>query len=232
MDGHIEFEGNDPPLDVSNVFTADSAVALQAAITLVTPLSFAMQSGFHNLKPKKISFVVEPSEQKRQLQIDEVWLSKREAHPGDTIDITCVLSGEHGQRIQKAVGYRVPIGAPVGRLFFTVSDGNLLNFSELAGLTPESARSGRQLVGILNGIRPNDKAYVRIWRQEPSFQLPGADLTDPPPSAAIVLSKSSSSVGGGGSMFIARGSQVAELSISAGNYVISGSKTVQLEIKE
>jgi len=232
VDGHIEFEGNDPPLDVSNVFTADSAVALQAAITLVTPLSFAMQSGFHNLKPKKISFVVEPSEQKRQLQIDEVWLSKREAHPGDTIDITCVLSGEHGQRIQKAVGYRVPIGAPVGRLFFTVSDGNLLNFSELAGLTPESARSGRQLVGILNGIRPNDKAYVRIWRQEPSFQLPGADLTDPPPSAAIVLSKSSSSVGGGGSMFIARGSQVAELSISAGNYVISGSKTVQLEIKE
>ena len=232
VDGHIEFEGNEPPLDVSNVFTADSAVALQAAIGLVTPLSFAMQSGFHELKPKRISFVVEPSEQKRQLQIDEIWLSQREARPGDTIDITCVLSGEHGQQVQKAVRYRVPIGAPVGRLFFTVSDGNLLNFSELAGLTPESARSGRQLVGILNGIRPNDKAYVRIWRQEPSFQLPGSDLTDPPPSAAIVLSKSSSSVGGGGSTFIAHGAQIAELSISAGNYVINGSKTVQLEIKE
>jgi len=62
--------------------------------------------------------------------------------------------------------------------------------------------------------------------------LPGSDLTDPPPSAAIVLSKSSSSVGGGGSTFIAHGAQIAELSISAGNYVINGSKTVQLEIKE
>jgi hypothetical protein len=98
-------------------------------------------------------------------------------------------------------------------------------------LTPQSARSGGQLVGILNGIRPNDRAYVRIWRQEPSFQLPGADLTDPPPSAALVLSKSSSSVGGGNTL-VARGAQVAEMSISAGNYVISGSKTVQLEIKE
>jgi hypothetical protein len=231
VDGHIEFEGNEPSLDVSNVFTADSAVALQAAISLVTPLSFAMQSGFHDLQPKRISFIIEPSEQKRQLQIDEVWLSQREAHPGDTIDITCALSGEHGQQFQKAVRYRIPIGAPLGRLFFTVSDGNLLNFSELAGLTPQSARSGGQLVGILNGIRPNDRAYVRIWRQEPSFQLPGADLTDPPPSAALVLSKSSSSVGGGNTL-VARGAQVAEMSISAGNYVISGSKTVQLEIKE
>jgi hypothetical protein len=37
---------------------------------------------------------------------------------------------------------------------------------------------------------------------------------------------------GGGNTLVARGAQVAEMSISAGNYVISGSKTVQLEIKE
>jgi hypothetical protein len=120
----------------------------------------------------------------------------------------------------------------VGRLFFTVSDANSLNFSELAGLSPSSAHSARQLVSILNQIRPNDKAYVRVWRQEPSFPLPGADLTDPPPSTALILSRNSSAMSSGGALALSRGAQIAELPISLGDYAVTGSKTVQVEVKE
>jgi hypothetical protein len=107
-----------------------------------------------------------------------------------------------------------------------------LNFSELAGLSPVSTASAPELIGILNQIRPNNQAYVRVWRQEPSFSLPGADLTDPPPSVAVVLSKSSSAVGVGSSIAFSRGAQVSEVPIPLGGYAVTGSKTVQLEIKE
>ena len=64
---------------------------------------------------------------RNQLAIDQVWLSQREARPGETITLNSVLSGENGFQVQKAAQYRVPVGSPVGRSF-KVSDANLLNF--------------------------------------------------------------------------------------------------------
>jgi hypothetical protein len=231
VDGRVEFEGNAPPLDLTNAFAADTNVVLQATVNLAVPISYVLQTGFRDLRPKRISFKIRSDEQKRELQVDQVWLSQREARPGDTVTLNCVLAGESGNQVQKSAQYRVPVGAPVGRLFFTVSDANILNFGDLAGLSPSSVRSPRQLIEILNGIRPNDNAYVRVWRQQPSFALPGADLTDPPPSVAMVLSKNSSSVGGAG-LTASSGAKIGEIQIPAGGYVVSGSKTVQLDIKE
>jgi hypothetical protein len=232
VNGQIDFDGSIPSLKEDNIFAADSNAALQATFNLVTPLSFLLQSGLPALTPKRMNFVFDSTEQKRQLEIQDVWLSQHEAHPGDTVAITCQLAGEDGLEVKKTARYRVPVGAPTGHLFFTVSDATLLNFSELAGLSPVSAASAPELIGILNQIRPNNQAYVRVWRQEPSFSLPGADLTDPPPSVAVVLSKSSSAVGVGSSIAFSRGAQVSEVPIPLGGYAVTGSKTVQLEIKE
>jgi hypothetical protein len=57
-------------------------------------------------------------------------------------------------------------------------------------------------------------------------------LTDPPPSVAVVLSKASSSLGIGSTLALSQGAQVSELPITVGDYAVTGSKTVQLEIKE
>jgi hypothetical protein len=230
--GQIDFGGNTPALKENNVFAADTNAALQATFNLVTPLSFLLQSGLPELTPKRISFTFDATEQKRQLDVQDVWLSQHEARPGETVEITCLLAGESGLEVKKTAQFLVPMGAPAGRLYFTVSDASLLNFSELAGLSPVSARSAPELINILNHIRPNDKAYVRVWRQEPSFSLPGSDLTDPPPSVAVVLSKASSSLGIGSTLALSQGAQVSELPITVGDYAVTGSKTVQLEIKE
>jgi hypothetical protein len=230
--GKIEFQGGTPPLEFDNVFAADSNAALAGTFNLAVPLAFSLQAGFADLQIKSMSYRFDAVDQKRQLEVQDVWLSKTEARPGETVDVVCQLGGEDGLQVRKTATYKVPVGAPIGRLLFTVSDATLLNFSELAGLSPSSAHSARQLIDLLNQIRPNNKAYVRIWRQEPSFALPGADLTDPPPSAALLLSRASSATSGGSSPFLSRGAQVAELNVPLGDYAITGSKTVQLEVKE
>jgi hypothetical protein len=81
----------------------------------------------------------------------------------------------------------------------------------------------------VNNLRANTKAYVRVWRPEPDFQLEGADFPDPPPSVALILAGSQSAFGSIGQT---RNSKVAELEIGAGDSVISGSKTIQVEVKE
>jgi hypothetical protein len=47
-----------------------------------------------------------------------------------------------------------------------------------------------------------------------------------------VLSKTSSALSSGSSLLLSRGSQVAQLPITMGDYAITGSKTVQVEVKE
>jgi hypothetical protein len=62
-----------------------------------------------------------------------------------------------------------------------------------------------------------------------SFQLEGADLPDPPASVALILAGSQSSLAG---ITQTRNSKIAEMEIDAGDVVVSGVKTVQVEIKE
>jgi hypothetical protein len=66
---------------------------------------------------------------------------------------------------------------------------------------------------------------VRVWRQDPNFQLEGEDYPDPPPSLALILAATQTALQ-------TRNSKVAEIEIDAGDVVISGTKTVQVEVKD
>ena len=74
-------------------------------------------------------------------------------------------------------------------------------------------------------MRPGDKAYVRIWRAEPAYEVAGEELPDPPPSLALVLGSTQS-------LAQNRNSKITELVIDAGEVMVTGSKTVQIEVKE
>jgi hypothetical protein len=85
------------------------------------------------------------------------------------------------------------------------------------------------MISNVNNLKANTKAYVRVWRPDPAFQLQGEDLPAPPPSLAMILSRAESGYGG---LTQAFNSKLAELEIDGGGDVITGSKTIQVEIKE
>ncbi|MGA7414522.1 MAG: SpoIVB peptidase S55 domain-containing protein [Bryobacteraceae bacterium] len=230
VEGRVEFEGNLQPLVIKNVFASDLSVAMQAAANSVVPLSFALQSGFQELKVKSASFILEPDELKKTVQIDQIWASRRDVKPGGSIDVSILFSGENGLEVTRSAHVQIPIGAPNGTLNLTVSDANGLNYPELAGLSPVAAGSPDQLIHELCAIRPSDRAYLRVWRQEPSFPLSGTELTDPPPSVSMILARGAGT--GATMLFALRGSAVAEMPVDPGNYVVSGYKTIQVEVKE
>jgi len=84
-------------------------------------------------------------------------------------------------------------------------------------------------VSRMNGLRSNTHAYVRIWRAEPGFRVQGEDLPGPPASVALVLSRGQSSASGAELLAT---SEIAELRVPVGGAVVSGAKTVQVEVRE
>jgi hypothetical protein len=226
--GGVEFANGAPPLKLDNTYAGDFNVPLQASSGVASPLASILGAGFDALKIKSINLEIEASEHKRFLQVDQITASPKQVHPGDSVELNVTFTGENGLEVQKSVRYPVPVGAPVGTLSFTVSDGSMSNALDYQQMASEAPKSGTQLVSFLNNLRPNTNAYVRVWRTDPAFQVQGQDLPDPPPSVSLILAKAQVAQG----VWVPRGSKIDELQIPTGDVVVSGSKTAQVEVTE
>ena len=173
--GVMELDGA-PPVRLDNVYSADSQAIAQAAVYTTIPLSYLSMSGLEGIKPKSISLEFETSDKRNQLQLDQVWPSNREIRPGETLELNISLTGENGTEVVKKIKYPVPVGAPLGMLNVTVSDGmtaNLAEFSQAAGVR---SRTPQQIVKLVNSLRQYNRISVRLSRAEPSYQVQGSEL--------------------------------------------------------
>ena len=228
MKGTIAFDGSTPPIQLNNVFAGDFNVPLLVSLGVATPLTYVMQSSFEGIRLKDVRIDIEASDRKRQLAIDQVWTSTREVRPGESFDVITLLAGDAGTDVTRKVSYTVPVGASPGPIYITVADGSSTNLNEYQQYIGVAPKSPAQLVGFLNGFRPNNKAYVRLWRADTAFTVQGLDLPDTPPSVSLMLAKSQASFSSG----LWRGSKIAEFELPAGEFVVTGSKTIQVDVKE
>jgi len=226
--GSIKFENGIPPITLDNTYAGDFSVPALVSNGVATPLGYAMTAGFDALKISSIDISIEASERKRLFQIDQVTANK-DAHPGEPIDLTISFTGENGAEMQKTVRYVVPLGTPLGPLQFTVMDASSANMVDYAQVVSNLPKSPQQLVNTVNSLHINTNAYLRVWRNEAAYQAQGADLPDPPPSLALVLAKTQ---GAPALNLFSQGSTVTEIPVSLGDFVVTGSKSIQVEVKE
>src|SRR5271157_1853409 len=227
--GEVEFQNAPAPVRLENMFAADNGSAMLVSLSAAVPVAYVMQSGFSTLELKRVALHIEAFDQKKQLTIDGISVSRREVRPGDKVLLNVVMAGENGAETVRQVEYQVPIGAEPGPLYFTVADANTANLADFRQILATSPRSAGQLIATVNNLHPNTKAYIRVWRADPAFQLEGADLPDPPASVALILTGSQSSSAG---ITQTRNSKVADMEVDGGDMMVSGSKTIQVEIKE
>jgi hypothetical protein len=233
---HINFEGDLPAIDLRDVFVSDSGLALQVSTDAVVTLAFVLSAGFDSVRVKDMSFEMEPVQAKRQLYITQAWTSAHQVRPGDSVTVSALLGGENGVQLMRQATYKIPIGAPPGLLNLTISDANTQNFPEFAGMNAASAKSAADLIRFINRYRGAEAAYLRVWRAEPAFSisgpLPGGEITDPPPSVMLILADPSESPTSNTAQLAIRGSGITEIRVPVDGYVVSGAKTVQVEVKE
>jgi hypothetical protein len=221
----LDFESGAVTLD--NSYSGDVSVSAVASAGLASPLAYALSSGFDALRLKGIRIDANAVDRRSQLQIASV-VAPRQVRPGGDLPIVVVMAGDNGVETSKTVVYRVPVGAPAGTLSVTVADAATTNLLEYQTLYSTPAHSPAQVLGLLNGLKANTSAWVRVWRNETDYTVEGRDLPDPPPSIALILGRAQA----GNATALNRGSKVAEIEIAAGAGVVTGSKTVQVEVKE
>jgi hypothetical protein len=224
--GKLEFEGG--TVHVDNVYSSDVNTPISAALGVASPLAFALASGFDALKLKSLSIEIAAVDRRNQLQIASL-SAPRQVRPGEDVELILTLAGENGVETQKTAHYHVPVGAPAGMLTFSATDASAMNSLELAPALTAPQRSSGQVFELLNSLRANTNAYIRVWRAESAYSIEGRELPGLPPSAALVMARTASATP---SLANLRGSKLGEIVLPAGDFVVTGSKVVQVEVKE
>jgi hypothetical protein len=224
----MQFENGIPPLRLRNLYSGEGLVAAMAALSIAVPAGYALQSGFQQLVLRDVEIDLTLEERRRELRLEQLWSSTKEARPGEEVEIHAMLLDENGNEQRHSFPYRIPHGAPTGPVFFSAADAstlNLLDFPRFSSLTP---RSPQQLLELINSLRTNHQLYLRVWRQEPTYSIQGADMPAPPPSAALILDQSTDVKGGRTAV---QNAALAEFSADLGNHAVSGAKTIRIEVK-
>jgi hypothetical protein len=229
VSGQIEFQNAPAAIRLDNIFSSDNGAAQQVALSAAIPVAYVLQSGFAALQLKNVAVKIEALDLKKQFNIDSVSASRRTVRPGEKLQINVTLAGDNGAETVRTVDYEVPIGAPAGPLYFTVSDANSANIADFRQILTASPHTVGQLIATVNNLHPNNKVYVRVWRAEPAFQLEGADLPDPPASVTLILAGSQTNNAG---ISQVRNSKIGEKEIDTGDIAVSGTKTILVEVKE
>jgi SpoIVB peptidase S55 len=225
--GQLDFGGGRVPVD--DVYSGDVGAAIIASAGVASPIAFALQSGFDALKLKSVTLNVAAVERRSQQQVIDM-IAPRTVRPGEEVELTIVLGAQNGQETSHRVKYRVPTGAQTGPLNFTIADATSTNVMEFQAAVGTPQRSPQQVLSLLSGLRSNTKAYVRVWRAEPSYTVEGRDIPDPPPSLALLLARAQV---GFVNLTNTRGAKFAELEVpGAAGFVVIGTRTIQVEVKE
>lgn len=224
--GEIRFHGGSVKVD--DVSSGDVAVPTLAANAIGTPLTFALASGFDALKLTGISLDISSVEERRHMQIAGI-AGPRYARPGEQIELNVHLTGLDGAEEVRKVRYRIPVGAREQAYNFTVSDAAQANSIEMQALAGVPLRSPEQVLGVLNRRRPNTNMYLRVVRAGESYQVEGREFPSPPPSVAMILGRAQP---GSENTVTLRGAAVAEIEIPGGGRLITGSKTMQIEVRQ
>jgi len=225
--GSIRLAGGRAPVELDNIYAAESSAASLASLGATLPLAQMMQSGFPDLRAERIRLEVVSLDEKRQLRLERAWASKREARPGEPLELAAALRGENGQEVVRKTPFEIPAGAPAGPLNVTFADGASMNLLDLsaAGAAREAA-SGSQLVRAINQSRKNNSLYVRVWRSDRGFALHNEPLPSPPASLRAILESGSTGAAATWSSIL------AEMEIGGLDRVVSGSTTIRLTVRE
>jgi hypothetical protein len=225
--GRADLEGAAEPLMFDNMFAGDFNVPMHAALSTALPVAYALQNSLEQLRLKSVDLVLDAYSDKKQMTIEQIWPSRREVRPGDTIQLNILLSAANGREVTKTVDYEVPVGSSTGPLFFTAADGSTINASEQRYISVIQPQPADRMVHFLNSLHGSNKALIRVWRSDPAYSIDGHDLPDPPASLALILAR-----GAAAPSSVGRTSTLAQIEFADGSSVISGSKTIQVDVKE
>ena len=225
--GKINIKG-EQPVELENRFSSDSNSPVFASLSVALPIHFLLSSGFSNLELEGVDLDISALEDDRATVLDLLRLDRSELRAGESVTLDVSYKKNNGEVVQDSFPVKIPTDVRPGTLSMLVADGTSLMAMDAREQGDDFIpRDLTQLIRFMNNIRKNDRLYVRLYRREAGAVIKGEGLPGLPPSILSIL-RSERNTGG---MIPIHTSTFMEYELPSSDYVVTGSKVLELEIK-
>jgi hypothetical protein len=228
LNAKLEFAG-DHEVAVRTMQTTMSSNPQPTPLVVAGSVANRLQKVFTNARDtpsmERVEAVIDLLPERRTATIEQVWLERRRARPGDTLVGKVILQPYRGSAFEREFRLQVPAGAPKGRLTLMVSEAALWNQKRDRAAQRSRTLSLPETVSLLNQELSNDQVYIALLDQSPTAYLNGTALPNVPMTALNVMRPASQ-----GRLALEAQSPVAETSLAL-DAVVSGAQSITLTLE-
>lgn len=230
MDGSIDIKGHSQ-VKLTDLF-APSDVPIPTGFMLASSVQNAFLSVYSNPyeepEIEKVQVKVTALPERRSATIDNAWLEKSEARPGETVGVKVLLRPYRGEPFIQEIPVTIPEQSAKGTLELLVSDAETLNrMTQLLAANSQGQLSGlEEQIQLLNRDRRNDRLYATLLQPTPTLLVEDKEMPNAPTSAINIFDQRQN-VGGARVLYQSR---IGEWSVEL-NQVISGERRLSITVK-
>jgi hypothetical protein len=218
---------NERPVIIEDIF-ANQQPALSASAMVAAPMSFLMANDFQQVQIEEVRVEIEASEHLKTARLVRAWLDKDQVAPGGSVPLKLLMRSYRGEEMLERVVVDIPTNVGEGKLQLLIADASTISRIERRLIQARfEPRNLNQLIRALNGLRKNNRLYVRLNRPGSGGAIvAGEYLSSLPPSVLNVLEADQSS----GSYIPVRTSTLWEYELVT-DYSVSGSRVLEITVK-
>lgn len=211
---------------IEDIF-ADNEPSLSASAMAAAPLSFLMGNDFEKIEVESVQVSIEATESSQTARLARAWLDTDRVAAGGSVPLKVLLHSYRGEDILKTIDVEIPANVGEGTLQLLVADAPTISTLERREAHDRfEPRNLDQLIRALNGLRKNNRLYVKLTRPDREGAIvAGEYLSALPPSILNVLQADRSSA----SYIPLSGSTLWEYELVT-DYSVTGARSLEITV--
>ncbi|MEO6050778.1 MAG: hypothetical protein ABIP78_05525 [Pyrinomonadaceae bacterium] len=222
VNGEIKIKGEDS-IRINRRFAGGQAAAFAASAPAI-PLAALLRANFPGLEITGVTLNMKAIDGSNTASVDRIAIDKTQVRSGETIEITTYERTESGTYIAQKTPLTIPKDTAPGTLSVMIGDGNAVQQNTaIIQFTPKTAA---EMIATINRLKRSDRLYAVITRTTTGAIIGASELPNLPPSILATLNNDRTAGGSKPSVQ----TLVTEIELPSGEYIVTGSQTLTIEV--
>jgi hypothetical protein len=222
LSGEITLRG-EKPIKLERRFVGPLAAAFTAAAVAV-PLAALLRADYQGSEISGLTLNMTVADGSKAAVLDRISVDRMQIRAGETLGVTAFQRAPNGTLTPQVFSIKVSDDIAPGPVTLLVADGTAAQAATpVSQFTP---RNAGEFVSVVNALKRPDRLYALLTRTGPGIVIGAAEMPNLPPSMLATMNNDRTA--GGAKPTVQTVLLANEL--AAGEYVITGSQTLNLEI--